>query len=627
LDGTGNRDTLLRLLRAHYWGIALIVGLLIASTVAVRVWKRNHPGAMSVIEAQAMDMTAMRPPPGAVPVATEVVHRGGFSAKVTYTGSVAPLTEQIIYPRVEGWLRGLSAYDGDGVPAGKLLAVVDSPDLQTKVAEAAAGRAAAESEIAVAESGTARMTAERAAAQGEIGTAKAEAAGARARLVAATRAVTQAEKELKSARASLEYWRAEIKREANLLKAGAVSLQEYQSEKSQAATAEAELENKQAALEEARANVQAAEADVESKQAMIGIARQRASAADAAVAASRREIAEKAAAARQAGAMVATAATIDAYRYIRAPFAGIVTKRYISPGQLVNPSTAILDLVQIDRVRLQANVADRDLPRIQVGARVEARLPKDPTRAYNAVVTSVSPLADQSSRTAIVEAIVENPDHRLVPGDFVTMDIATSATSDRITVPSSALVRRDERDAVWVVKTRAPNGKTTYYCTMHPDQISDRPGKCHKCGMDLVPKVTGGRSAQLVYVTVGDSDGERTEITSGLSEGDEVIYRGHTYLKEGDLVFPTAWGEDGPKQLPDGRGMPEMPGMGQGKDGGQAPGVEMNDTNMPGMDHSNGGAVEPVKGERTYTCPMHPEIISKKPGDCPKCGMRLVEGK
>lgn len=75
------------------------------------------------------------------------------------------------------------------------------------------------------------------------------------------------------------------------------------------------------------------------------------------------------------------------------------------------------------------------------------------------------------------------------------------------------------------------------------------------------------------------------EIRSGLNEGDQVIYAGYESLKEGDAVVPTKWGPSGPLSLP--------PATGEA-----APGT-------------------------VYTCPMHPEVKSDKPGDCPKCGMKL----
>lgn len=559
-------NTYLKPIREHLWGILLLIVILVGSIVSVRVWRARHHGAMTVLESQAMDMTTMKPTVGAAPVATEVVHLGPFVAKVTYTGSVAPLQEQIVYPRVEGMLRNLTVYNGDNIRQGQLIAIIDSPDLESKVAEASAGQAAASSEVPAAQSDVSRMAAERIAAQGEIAAAGSEVAKANAMVTAAKRGVVQRQQDIKSARANLDYWKAEIARQETLYKAGAVSLQELQSERSQATAAEADLENKRAMLGEAEANVEAAKAEVSSKQTMVGVARQRAAAASAALAGAGQTVRQKAAMARQAGAMVATASAIDQYRYTKAPFAGTLTKRYVSPGQFVTTGTAIASIVQIDRIRLQANVSDRDVQAVRVGAPVVAHFAKYPSLTMDAVVTSISPLADQSSRTAVVEAIVSNPRHRFVPGDSVTLDIAVSGNASAISVPSSAVIERGGRSTVWVVRVEAPKGKIKYTCTMHPEIETDKPGDCPICHMPLVPKTSGGnKKAHLVAVTTGASSGDRVEITSGLSDGDEIIYRGNTYLKEGDAVAPTNWSEDGPEHMP------------------QAPGME----SMPGMDHSN----------------------------------------
>ncbi|MCX6344860.1 MAG: efflux RND transporter periplasmic adaptor subunit [Armatimonadetes bacterium] len=616
VDEAKGMSNMTKFVKERFWGAALLVVLLIGSSIAVKSWKARHPGAMNVLESQAMDMTVMKPPVGSVPVATEIVHLGKFSAKVTYTGSVAPLQEQVIYPRVEGYLKNLSVYNGDRVSGNQLIATVDSPDLASKVAEASAGRNAAASEAPAAKYNVARMSAERAAAQGDVQTAKSELARAQAMVKAAEKVGEQISPTITSAKANLDYWKAEIEREEKLLKSGAVSVQEFQSEKAQATAAEADYENKQAMLEEAKANVEAAKAEVAGKQSMISVANQRVAAASAALTGAGYEVRQKNAILQQAGAMVRTAAILDQYRYIRAPFAGIVTKRYVSSGQFVTPSTAIASIVQIDQVRLQANVSDKDLGSIKVGAPVVAHFTKDPNLTINARVTSVSPLADQASRTAVVEAIIPNTGHKLVPGDAVTLDIATSGNADAISVPSSAIVQKDEMSAVWVVHSEAPKGKMQYYCTMHPEIVRDKPGNCPICLMKLVPKTSdGNKKAHLVMVTTGSASGDRIEITSGLSDGDEVIYQGNTYLKEGDTVFPTQWGADGPKQMPNAPGMGDMPGMDM--------------KSMPNMDHSkmkmdSAPKTKAAKERKIYECPMHPDQTSNNPNDlCKICGMKI----
>lgn len=629
----------------HYLGVAVLVVLFVGSGWAVRHFKR--PGQMSVIESQAMDMTAMKPPVGSAPVATEFVSMQPFSAKVRYTGSVAPLNEQNIHPRVQGWLTGLKVYSGDRVRAGQLLATIDSPDLQNKLSEATYGHVAALREIPVAQANLAQTRAERNASRREIQAAEQDMAGARARVTASRKMVSQAQKDLKSAQASLAYWRTEIDRERSLLKQGAVSQQEFDSERAQSEAAEAEVENKQSKVEEAQANVGAAQAELSNKQIAIQVARDKASASDAALSAAAGEVGQKAANAEMAGAARSTAATLSQYRIIRAPFDGVVTKRAVSPGVLVSPGQAILNIAQIDRVRLQANVAEQDLAGVSVGAEVTARVQKGAGREIHATVTSISPSADSTSRTSVVEVIVDNRDHGLVPGDFISMEIATSESADAITVPSGAVVSKDGRDAVWTTRCAAPNGKATYYCTMHPEVVSDKPGICPKCSMNLEKKQADtGKTAHLTYVTTGTTDGDRTRIVSGLGVGDEVIYAGHRYLREGDAVTPVKWGEDGPAQLPgpssEAQSMKDMPGMGGSRKTDSMPGMDMSGpktgpstagmADVPAMDMkptvprktAKPASTMTVAGKTLYTCPMHPEFITSDPKAlCPKCGMRV----
>lgn len=538
----------------------LLAVVILITVIGVSIWKARNPGSMTVLQTQSMDVAAMQPPTGAVPVATEVVHPGPFSAEVTYTGSVAPLQEQVIYPRVEGWLTDLRVYNGDRVARDQILAVIDSPDLQTRLAEASAGYQAAKRGIPVAQSDVAQARAEQAASQADVDAATDDLSRAEAMVSAAQKAVVQTQKEVKSAQANLDYWRAEIAREKRLLDAGAVSLQEYQLEKAQAVTAEAELENKQAKSEEAQANVKSFEAEVRSKQAGLRAARQRATKASAALVGSGRRVSQTQAMARQARASASTASVINEYRYIRAPFAGEVTLRYMSPGQFVTPSTAVLGVVQKDRIRLQANVADTDLPLIAIGAPVTATFKKYPDLVISGSVTSVSPQANQKSRTAIVEAIVPNPRHKLVPGDSVTMSITTSRARRVITVPVNAVVQFNGRDAVWVARTASMREM--------PMPSDERHGK-------PAPKTSDKtKTAHLVMVTTGATDGRRTEILSGLKNGDQVIYEGNIYLREGDAVFPTRWGPKGPLALPLPPAMEPMPGMGGSPE-----------QTMPGMQH------------------------------------------
>ena len=205
----------MRWLRKNFWGIAVLTAITVVTVLVVRHYRK--PGAMTIIEAQAMDMSQMRPPVGVAPVAVETVECRDFTASVVYTGTVSPYTDQDIFPRAEGVLRGLTVYTGDRVRAGQLLASVYAPELGAQADAARYGGKSAEAEIAVAGAEVAKARASVSVAKASRSRAENEAAAAQSESEAARESVASAEQDLAAARADAEYWRTEILRMANLL--------------------------------------------------------------------------------------------------------------------------------------------------------------------------------------------------------------------------------------------------------------------------------------------------------------------------------------------------------------------------------------------------------------------------
>ena len=195
------------------------------------VKSHKKPGQMTMIESQAMDMTAMKAPVGSVPVALEAVTRGRFEAAVTYAGSVVPFTEQEVYPRVEGYITSMVVYPGDEVRAGQVLARLDSPDVAQRIAAATDEAAAARENAAAAGHDTARMK----------------------------QMVKSAAAELDAMRADLDYREAEYARMERLFNSGAISRSELDQERSMRAGAEAAVQRAEAELRAAERSRKASE--------------------------------------------------------------------------------------------------------------------------------------------------------------------------------------------------------------------------------------------------------------------------------------------------------------------------------------------------------------------------------
>ena len=153
-------------------------------------------------------------------------------------------------------------------------------------------------------------------------------------------------------------------------------------------------------------------------------------------------------------------------------------------------------------------------------------------------MTSVFPFVDQGPRTAIVEAIVDNPGRRFLSGQYVQMQFVTGERAEALTVPRAAVSRMGGKTTVWVVKD--------------------------------------GR-AEPREVTTGLESPQRVEITRGLTGDERVIARGHEGLYAGARVAEASGAADAPTQktMPETPEKPVSPGPSRDKDG---PG-------MPGMRH------------------------------------------
>jgi multidrug efflux pump subunit AcrA (membrane-fusion protein) len=693
------------------------------------VWKLRRPGQMSVVEALAMEMEAMKPPEGVLPVATEIVKPCPFEVAVTYTGTVAPLNEELVIARVTGRLTWMPYYAGDRIRKGQLVAKLDNAggEYAAREAEAAYGALAALHERHMAEAEkeqaraqkrqaeamleaakamlreTERMIAEKqamreealsmvqsaesevlgaerslqlaqaqkretermvAALESELQTVREQINEADAELERARQEVDAAKQELAMAKADLNYWQAEIERAKTLYEQKAISKDELQREQAQFETAQAKVKAAEAKVRQAEAMVRAAEARkrqaqnmlrqkeaelaaakerVVQMQAMVEMAQAKLAQAKAMVQAARAKVRQSEAALQaaqaklaqvnaeiakvqamvqeaeagihrgerhvlhaealkaQAQASLTAARIVRGYTEIRSLTDGYVVERLVAPGTLVTAGTPILRIAQLDIVRVQAFVSEKDLAGIRLGTPVTVRSLKD-GKEWSAKVTAIFPSADPTTRTGLVEALVPNIDGtrdegrgtgnlKLLPGQSVVIKIVKRRIPNAITVPNEAITQFNNQPAVWVAEPMSETGKTEYTCPMHPEVRSDKPGRCPKCGMDLVPtkrhapttkteytcpmhpevrsdkpgkcpkcgmdliptkrQVEETKVARLRIVKLGETDGQRTLVLSGLKIGDEVVVRGwQSIVREGVPVVAVEWNELGSARLP-----------------------------------------------------------------------------
>jgi RND family efflux transporter MFP subunit len=179
---------------------------------------------------------------------------------------------------------------------------------------------------------------------------------------------------------------------------------------------------------------------------------------DADIATAREAVAVSAVAQMQAELVSARASlrvaeTWVAYTTLRAPFAGVISRRLVHPGALVSASerTVLFHLVDASTIRADVDVPEAEAPLVVPGSTAalvsvaEAGLPRP------AVVSRSETAVDRATRTMRVEIDIENRDGRLLPGMFGTARLTLELHPGALTVPSGAVSRAGEAPAVFVV--------------------------------------------------------------------------------------------------------------------------------------------------------------------------------
>jgi cobalt-zinc-cadmium efflux system membrane fusion protein len=176
------------------------------------------------------------------------------------------------------------------------------------------------------------------------------------------------------------------------------------------------------------------------------------------------------------------------------PIAGTLLKRDLRIGAMVDRGgPAPLEVINLERVWVIANIFEHDLAGLRVGDRAEVTVEAYPHRKFNGRVTYIGDEVDLTTRAVRARIEVPNADHVLKPGMFARAAIDADGAREVVVAPDSAIYEIDGKAVVFV------------------------------------PAGDGRFSVQPV--TLGGRGNETVEITAGLKPGDEVVAKGGLALK------------------------------------------------------------------------------------------------
>lgn len=200
-------------------------------------------------------------------------------------------------------------------------------------------------------------------------------------------------------------------------------------------------------------------------------------------------------------------------RVVRAPFAGVLGLRQVSPGSLVSPGTVITTLDDISRVHVDFPVPETQLAQVGPGQGIDGVAAAYPGRTFEGRVETIDARIDPATRAVTVRGAFANTDRALKPGMLLQVR-----------------VRRPERQALLVPEIAVVQAGSESY----------------------VYRVGAGGTAERADVKLGARNAGQVEVVEGLKPGERIVVDGTGKLRPGQKI--RAPGAGGPPQRPAARG-------------------------------------------------------------------------
>ncbi|HEY4157712.1 MAG TPA: efflux RND transporter periplasmic adaptor subunit [Polyangiaceae bacterium] len=297
------------------------------------------------------------------------------------------------------------------------------------------------------------------------------------------------------------------------------------------------------------------------------------------------------------------------------PASGFVIEKNVVEGASVEAGMKLYRIAALNKVWVEADVYEADLPRVHVGQQASVMLDYLPGKAYEAKISYLYPYVDPATRTGRVRLELANKDLELRPGMYASVELA-SDPAPKLQVPVSAVVYTGPRRLVF---------------------------------LDL-----GQGRFRPQEVRVGEKADGMYEVLSGLAAGDQVATSGVFLIAAEARISTTA---DFWDKLPDGGDTSARPSAPNAETAASSAAASASSPSAPAAPAAPAArtsrsvaaavtapsaptiptipsAASPAQppspiaaAAAVFTCPMHPEIRSPTPGKCPKCGMPLVPAK
>ena len=204
---------------------------------------------------------------------------------------------------------------------------------------------------------------------------------------------------------------------------------------------------------------------------------------------------------------------MESFKRVYAPFSGVVTKRNVDPGALINAGSTgrpLFNVARVDPLRVFTNVPQSYAPAIKVGMPAFLVLQEFSGQKFTGTIARTAEAIDPATRTLLTEVDVPNPDGKLLPGTFGELHFKAANSAPKLTIPVNAMLFRQEGPRVAVV---GPDSKIH----LRPIAI----GRDYGASLEVLEGVTvedrivinpadSLQDGQMVRVSENNPDGKRS---------------------------------------------------------------------------------------------------------------------
>ena len=176
---------------------------------------------------------------------------------------------------------------------------------------------------------------------------------------------------------------------------------------------------------------------------------------------------------------------------IRAPYAGKLGLKNVSPGAYVSPSNILTTISQVGQLKIEFSVPEKYGSQIRNGMEVDFGIEGSPN-TYRAAISATESSVEENTRNLRIRAIIRNPDRYLIPGNFAKVSIILGRNDQAIMIPSQAIIPIARGKQVVVLRAGMP---------------------------------------VFTNISTGVRDSSNVQVTEGISAGDTLIITGLLFIR------------------------------------------------------------------------------------------------